>query len=92
MPVIFGRDDVKYIKCSDEHGVILTPKGAALALGDGRPAAAVSAFALGTLLPAMGNIQAGTLKVIAVASPERVAALGVSYVPDDRTLVVMKVK
>lgn len=22
LPVIFGRDDVKYIKCSDEHGVI----------------------------------------------------------------------
>ena len=25
MPVIFGRDDVKYIKCSDEHGVIDDP-------------------------------------------------------------------
>lgn len=22
LPVVFGRDDVKYIKCSDEHGVI----------------------------------------------------------------------
>ena len=22
LPVIFGRDDVKYVKCSDEHGVI----------------------------------------------------------------------
>ena len=22
LPVIFGRDDVEYIKCSDEHGVI----------------------------------------------------------------------
>jgi 3-hydroxy-D-aspartate aldolase len=22
LPFIFGRDDVKYIKCSDEHGVI----------------------------------------------------------------------
>jgi len=32
-------------------------------------------LAFNTLLPAMGNIQAGTLKVIAVASPERVAAL-----------------
>jgi 3-hydroxy-D-aspartate aldolase len=27
LPVIFGRDDVKYIKCSDEHGVIEDPKG-----------------------------------------------------------------
>ncbi len=27
LPVIFGRDDVKYIKCSDEHGVIDDPKG-----------------------------------------------------------------
>src|SRR3954452_20457787 len=25
MPVIFGRNDVKYIKCSDEHGVIDDP-------------------------------------------------------------------
>lgn len=25
MPVIFGRDDVKYVKCSDEHGVIEDP-------------------------------------------------------------------
>ena len=25
LPVIFGRDDVKYIKCSDEHGVIDDP-------------------------------------------------------------------
>ena len=25
MPVIFGRDDVKYVKCSDEHGVIDDP-------------------------------------------------------------------
>ena len=22
LPVVWGRDDVKYIKCSDEHGVI----------------------------------------------------------------------
>lgn len=28
LPVIFGRDDVKYVKCSDEHGVIEDPKGA----------------------------------------------------------------
>ncbi len=27
LPVIFGRDDVKYIKCSDEHGVVEDPKG-----------------------------------------------------------------
>lgn len=27
LPVIFGRDDVKYIKCSDEHGVIDDPNG-----------------------------------------------------------------
>lgn len=25
MPVIFGRQDVKYVKCSDEHGVIEDP-------------------------------------------------------------------
>ena len=25
LPVIFGRDDVEYIKCSDEHGVIADP-------------------------------------------------------------------
>lgn len=28
LPVIFGRDDVEYIKCSDEHGVIADPNGA----------------------------------------------------------------
>ncbi|TRW97793.1 DSD1 family PLP-dependent enzyme [Paracoccus sp. M683] len=28
LPVIHGRDDVKYIKCSDEHGVIEDPNGA----------------------------------------------------------------
>ncbi|NDR58722.1 3-hydroxy-D-aspartate aldolase BhcC [Aliiruegeria sabulilitoris] len=33
LPVIYGRDDVKYIKCSDEHGVITDPKGA-LKVGD----------------------------------------------------------
>ena len=33
LPVIFGRDDVEYIKCSDEHGVIADPKGA-LSVGD----------------------------------------------------------
>jgi len=27
LPVIFGRDDVEYIKCSDEHGVIMDPAG-----------------------------------------------------------------
>jgi 3-hydroxy-D-aspartate aldolase len=27
LPVIFGRDDVEYIKCSDEHGVIMDPNG-----------------------------------------------------------------
>ena len=28
LPVIYGRDDVEYIKCSDEHGVISDPNGA----------------------------------------------------------------
>ena len=28
LPVIFGRTDVEYIKCSDEHGVIADPGGA----------------------------------------------------------------
>ena len=28
LPTVFGRDDVKYIKCSDEHGVIADPNGA----------------------------------------------------------------
>ena len=27
LPFVFGRDDVKYIKCSDEHGVIEDPNG-----------------------------------------------------------------
>ena len=27
LPVIFGRKDVEYIKCSDEHGVISDPDG-----------------------------------------------------------------
>ncbi|WP_127562917.1 3-hydroxy-D-aspartate aldolase BhcC [Nioella ostreopsis] len=27
LPVIYGRDDVEYIKCSDEHGVIADPNG-----------------------------------------------------------------
>ncbi|NQZ25457.1 MAG: DSD1 family PLP-dependent enzyme [Colwellia sp.] len=27
LPYIFGRDDVEYIKCSDEHGVISDPAG-----------------------------------------------------------------
>jgi 3-hydroxy-D-aspartate aldolase len=27
LPFVYGRDDVKYTKCSDEHGVIEDPKG-----------------------------------------------------------------
>ena len=27
LPVVYGRDDVKYIKCSDEHGVVEDPHG-----------------------------------------------------------------
>jgi len=27
LPVVFGRGDVKYVKCSDEHGVIEDPQG-----------------------------------------------------------------
>ncbi len=27
LPVIYGRDDVKYVKCSDEHGVVMDPDG-----------------------------------------------------------------
>jgi 3-hydroxy-D-aspartate aldolase len=27
LPVVFGRTDVKYVKCSDEHGVIEDPAG-----------------------------------------------------------------
>jgi len=27
LPVVFGRDDVAYVQCSDEHGVIADPKG-----------------------------------------------------------------
>ena len=27
LPVVFGRDDVKYVKCSDEHGVVEDPAG-----------------------------------------------------------------
>ena len=33
LPVVFGRNDVKYIKCSDEHGVIEDTDGA-LAVND----------------------------------------------------------
>ena len=33
LPVVFGRDDVEYVKCSDEHGVIDDPKGV-LKVGD----------------------------------------------------------
>ena len=28
LPVIFGRDDIEYIKCADEHGVIADPNNA----------------------------------------------------------------
>ncbi|MBX3567097.1 MAG: DSD1 family PLP-dependent enzyme [Rhizobiaceae bacterium] len=28
LPFVYGRDDVKYVKCSDEHGVIDDPDGA----------------------------------------------------------------
>jgi 3-hydroxy-D-aspartate aldolase len=28
LPVVYGRTDVKYIKCSDEHGVVEDPQGA----------------------------------------------------------------
>ena len=27
LPTIYGRDDVKYVKCSDEHGVVADPDG-----------------------------------------------------------------
>lgn len=27
LPVIYGRTDVEYVKCSDEHGVVADPKG-----------------------------------------------------------------
>ncbi|MEL7048508.1 MAG: 3-hydroxy-D-aspartate aldolase BhcC [Pseudomonadota bacterium] len=27
LPIIFGRDDVEYVKCSDEHGVVADPQG-----------------------------------------------------------------
>ena len=27
LPIVYGREDVKYVKCSDEHGVIDDPKG-----------------------------------------------------------------
>ncbi len=33
LPVVFGRDDVKYVKCSDEHGVI-EDLGGVLKVGD----------------------------------------------------------
>ncbi|MCV2866966.1 3-hydroxy-D-aspartate aldolase BhcC [Albidovulum sediminicola] len=33
LPVVYGRTDVKYIKCSDEHGVISDPEGV-LKVGD----------------------------------------------------------
>ncbi len=28
LPTVFGRDDVEYVKCSDEHGVVADPDGA----------------------------------------------------------------
>jgi len=28
LPVVYGRDDVTYLKCSDEHGVVADPNGA----------------------------------------------------------------
>lgn len=33
LPVIFGRTDVEYVKCSDEHGVVADPDGV-LSVGD----------------------------------------------------------
>ncbi|NNL73588.1 MAG: DSD1 family PLP-dependent enzyme [Silicimonas sp.] len=27
LPVVFGRTDVEYVKCSDEHGVVMDPDG-----------------------------------------------------------------
>ena len=33
LPVVFGRDDVDYVKCSDEHGVVSDPNGV-LKVGD----------------------------------------------------------
>ena len=33
LPFIFGRDDIKYVKCTDEHGVIDDPNGV-LNVGD----------------------------------------------------------
>lgn len=27
LPVVYGRDDVEYVKCSDEHGVVMDPDG-----------------------------------------------------------------
>jgi 3-hydroxy-D-aspartate aldolase len=27
LPVVYGRDDVEYVNCSDEHGVIADPHG-----------------------------------------------------------------
>jgi 3-hydroxy-D-aspartate aldolase len=33
LPVVFGRSDVTYVKCSDEHGVVADPEGV-LKVGD----------------------------------------------------------
>jgi 3-hydroxy-D-aspartate aldolase len=33
LPVVFGRTDVTYVKCSDEHGVVMDPDGV-LRVGD----------------------------------------------------------
>ncbi|MEX3014641.1 3-hydroxy-D-aspartate aldolase BhcC [Gymnodinialimonas hymeniacidonis] len=27
LPTVYGRDDVEYVKCSDEHGVVMDPDG-----------------------------------------------------------------
>lgn len=27
LPTVYGRDDVEYVKCSDEHGVVMDPQG-----------------------------------------------------------------
>jgi len=34
LPTVWQRADLRYVKASDEHGVLATPNGAALSLGD----------------------------------------------------------
>ena len=34
MPGIWQRDDLRYVKAADEHGVVTTPQGASLSLGE----------------------------------------------------------